>query len=111
MRDPKKDVTFVFYCYEHESAQLKIRLRHDGLTQSEFFRTLLKMYITKDPTMTQVVDKIKERQNTMGKQKRRKSTAMIARGRTIMEDLGITPTDKEAIFDIIELGGLEHEED
>ena len=57
MRDPKKNVSFTFYCYEKESADLKIRLRYDGLKQSEFFRTLLKMYVSQDPLMLEIVEK------------------------------------------------------
>tara|TARA_A200000159_G_scaffold163712_1_gene190830 strand:- start:183 stop:512 length:330 start_codon:yes stop_codon:yes gene_type:complete len=103
MRDPKKNVTFVFYCYEKESADLKIRLRYDGLKQSEFFRTLLKMYVSQDPLMLQVVEKIKENQKIMGKKKLKNTKKDYDSSRTMLDDLGITEADKQNIFDIIEM--------
>ena len=59
MRDPRKNVTFVFKCYEKESVDLKVRLRYDGLKQGEFFRSILKMYVCKDPLMMTLVEKIR----------------------------------------------------
>jgi len=69
MRDPDKSTKFVFYCYEKESADLKIRLRYDGLRQTEFFRALLNRYVNKDPAMLQVVEDIKRDKQIMGKKK------------------------------------------
>ena len=104
-----KKTTFVFKCFEKESADLKIRLRYDGLTQTAFFRSLMKMYISQDPLMTSLVSKIKEDQKTMGKNKIYKSTKDIANGQKILADLGITESDKDNIFDIIESGTEEYE--
>ena len=102
MRDPDKNTTFSFYCYEHESVNLKIRLRYDGLKQSEFFRSLLLKYISKDPSMMAVVQDIKSEKKTMGKKKLKRTKEDYERSKEIMEDLGITETDRENIYDIIE---------
>ena len=107
MRDPQKNVTFVFKCYEKESADLKIRLRYDGLKQGEFFRSVLKMYIAKDPLMMSLVEKIKEDQKTMGLKRRRITIKDIKKGEEMLKDLGITPADKKDIFDMIEAGALD----
>ena len=109
MRDPKKNVTFVFYCYEKESADLKVRLKYDGLQQSEFFRALLKMYITNDPDMLILVEKIKEKQKTMGKFKRNRAMENIKKGRDLLGELGITKEDKEKIYDLIEVNTEDYE--
>ena len=103
MRDPAKNVTFVFYCYEKESADLKIRLRYDGLKQSEFFRTLLKMYVSQDPLMLQIVERIKQNQKVMGKKRLRNTSKDYEDSDKILKDLGITESDKQSIFDMIEL--------
>ena len=103
MRDPEKNVTFVFYCYEKESADLKIRLRYDGLKQSEFFRTLLKMYVSQDPLMLQIVERIKQNQKVMGKKRLRNTSKDYEDSDKILKDLGITESDKQSIFDMIEL--------
>ena len=109
MRDPKKNTTFVTYCYEHESAQLKIRLRYDNLTQSEFFRTLMIKYIENDPQMLSVVEDIKKEKTSMGKKKLKKVKENFQHGRKILEDLGITESDKSDIFDMIEMDSDEYE--
>ena len=102
MRDPNKNVTFVFRCYEKESADLKLRLRYDGLQQGEFFRAILKMYVAQEPLMMTVVGEIKRNRNTMGKKKIRSAIKEIEKGRELLSDLGITETDKQDIFDMIE---------
>ena len=109
MRDPKKNVTFVFYCYEKESADLKIRLRYDGLKQSEFFRTLLKMYVSQDSLMLQVVEKIKKQQKIMGKKRLQKTRKDYSSSDFLLEDLGITDSDQQNIFDMIELETSDYE--
>ncbi len=102
MRDPNKNVTFVFKCYEKESVDLKIRLRYDGLQQGQFFRALLLLYIEQDPLMLQIVERIKEDQKTMGKKKRNKALADSNAGRDLLRNLGLTDQDKESLFDLIE---------
>lgn len=109
MRDPKKNVSFVFYCYEKESADLKIRLRYDNLTQSEFFRTLLKLYVSQDPLILPIVEKIKKDQRKMGKRKLNRTRKELAAGQSILKDLGITDSDKEDLFDMIEMELIEYE--
>lgn len=102
MRDPEKNTTFTFYCYEHESVNLKIRLRYDGLKQSEFFRSLLLKYVGKDPAMMTVVHDIKSEQKVMGKKKLKKTKDDYERSKEMLESLGITESDRENIYDIIE---------
>ncbi len=109
MRDPKKNVTFVFYCYEKESVDLKIRLRYDGLKQSEFFRTLLRMYVSKDPLMLQVVEKIKENQKIMGKKRLQKTRKDYQAAERSLQQLGITESDRQDLFDMIEMDVESHE--
>lgn len=101
MRDPRKNVTFVFYCYEKESADLKIRLRYDGLKQSEFFRTLLKMYVSQDPLMLEIVEKVKQEQKVMGKKRLKNTRKDYETGKEVLENLGITESDRQSIFDMI----------
>ena len=109
MRDPDKNTTFSFYCYEHESVNLKIRLRYDGLKQSEFFRSLLLKYINKDPTMMSIVHDIKSEQKVMGKRKLKKTKDDYERSQEIQESLGITESDREDIYDIIEGSVIDEE--
>mgnify|MGYP003111672932 CR=1 FL=1 len=69
MSEQNKKVKFVFYCLEKHSAELKIRLLYDGLTQSAFFGALLQKYINNDEAMIELVAQIKQDSKTMGKAK------------------------------------------
>ena len=102
MRDPNKNTKFSFFCYEHESIDLKIRLRYDGLKQSEFFRSILLKYINQDPVMMSLVHDIKQKQNIMGKRKLKKTEVDYEKSKEMLESLGITESDKQDIYDIIE---------
>lgn len=106
MTAPEKKVSFVFYCYEKESADLKIRLRYDQLKQSQFFTEILKMYVSQDPLILEVVEKIKKKNKTMGAKKIKKTREDYNFSKKLEADLGLTPEDKQKIFDIIE-GELE----
>tara|TARA_B100000900_G_scaffold325096_2_gene284874 strand:+ start:338 stop:667 length:330 start_codon:yes stop_codon:yes gene_type:complete len=109
MRDPNKSTKFVFYCFQKESADLKIRLRYDGLKQSEFFRSLLLKYINKDPSMLRVVEDIKRESKIMGKERLRRTKKDLERGSRLLEELGITKSDRQNIFDMIEMDLEEYE--
>ena len=69
MNDPDKITQLTFSCFMMDSADLKLRLRYDGMSQSHFLRTLVSMYVSKDPLMLQIVEKIKLDQKVMGKKK------------------------------------------
>jgi len=109
MNIPDKNVKFVFYCYEKESAELKIRLRYDGMTQSTFFGALLEKYINKDPAMLEVVEKIKQEKTSIGKKRLSKTKKEYESGQELLEELGITDSDKQDIFDMIEMDLEEYE--
>ena len=101
MKDNEK-VKFVFSCEEKHSADLKIRLRYDGISQTSFFCAILELYITGDPVMIPVLDKIKQEKINFGRKRVRKWKEDISSGESLLENLGITKQDKQKIFDIIE---------
>lgn len=104
MRDrDRKDVKFSFYCYEKESADLKIRLNYDNLKQSEFFRAIIKMYINSEPEMLVVLEKIKHKKRKLGKLALKRARKDFLQGQEMLENLGITKKEREEIFDIIEM--------
>lgn len=92
----------VFFDEEDQHARMIVRLRYDRLTQGKFFRGLVKLYIEKDLDMIRVIDKIKEEKTTMGKQKRKNSIKDIEQGEQLMSDLGLSRSEKNFIFDLIE---------
>ncbi len=104
-----KPVTFTFKCHEKESADLKVRLKYDKLQQTEFFVSILKMYIDNDPLLLSVVERIKGEKSKMGKKKLKNTKRDLDLGREIMKNLGITESDKQNVFDLIESDWPEHE--
>ena len=100
---PNKVVKFVFHAYEKVSADLKLRLRYDNLSQTRFFAGIVKLYLENDPDMMKVMYKVKENAQSMGKQKLRRTMKDLEKGKDIMEQLGITESDKESLFDMIEM--------
>ena len=106
---PNKVVRFVFTAYEKISADLKLRLRYDNLTQTSFFAGIVKLYLDNDPDMIKVIYKVKEHARVMGKTKLKRSRDDIQSGDEFMKQIGITDSDKQNIFDMIEMDLKEYE--
>ena len=106
---PNKVVKFVFSAYEKLSADLKIRLRYDNLSQTKFFAGIVKLYLENDEDMVKVIYKVKQNAAVMGSKKLNRTKKEIEKGKEIMEQLGITESDKESIFDMIEMDESEYE--
>ena len=106
---PHKVVQFVFSVYEKTSADLKLRIRNDNLTQVSWFAGIAKLYLENDPDMLKVMYKVKENAQAMGKRKLNRYKKDIEKGQNIMKQLGITDSDKQDIFDMIEMDLEENE--
>ena len=109
MKDPRRIVSFTFRLLEKVSADLKLRLRYDNLSQSKFMSGITELYLQKDPDMLCVIEKIKQRKKIMGKQKLKRTKQDIDKGNKLLEELGITDSDKQNIFDMIEMNMEEYE--
>ena len=109
MKDPRRIVSFTFRLLEKFSADLKLRLRYDNLSQSKFMSGITELYLQKDPDMLCVIEKIKQEKKIMGKQKLKRTKQDIDKGNKLLEELGITDSDKQNIFDMIEMNMEEYE--
>ena len=87
----------VFTDTEHRHAKLIIRLRHDGLRQSEFFRNIITGYIDGNEHIQEFVDSFKP-QSIKRKSKSRKD---IASGTKLASRLALDEDQIENIFDLI----------
>jgi hypothetical protein len=94
--------TIQFQDEDDQHARMIIRLRYDRLTQGNFFRGLVKLYVENDLDMSKVVEKIKIEKSTMGKKKRESSRRDLKKGEKLLQDLGLTDNEKNFIFDLIE---------
>lgn len=100
--DPETRKKIMFYDTPTRQAQLRIKCRHDGLKQSEFFRLMIEGYLNDDPQITSYLHQCKERYNIQGKRKRNKINKMKADGQNKLKDFGLVDSDIENIFDILE---------
>ena len=79
-----------------------MRLRYDSLTQGNFFRGMVKLYVDNDLDMIRVIEKIKLEKSTMGKKKRQNSKKEVEKGDQLMKDLGLSISEKNFIYDLID---------
>jgi len=94
-------LTFFLDSKLHEN--LKIRLYYDQIkTQSEFFRFCVESYLNQDPLFMEFLDHYKINNAVQSKTKVTKSRKLRESGSRMLEDLALTETDIENIFDIIE---------
>ena len=91
----------IFYDTDKRHVELKIRLQHDSLKQSEFFRAVVTAYIEKNPLFLQFLDDYREQNSTQSKQKIKKSNKLIEKGRKLEKKFKLKDDEKECIFDLI----------
>lgn len=101
--EPQKVVVVSFSAYEKISADIKLKIRNDNLTQVSWFAGIAKLYLENDPDMLKVIYKVKENARAMGRKKLNRAKKDAEQGQNIMEQLGITDSDKQDIFDLIEM--------
>tara|TARA_B100000282_G_scaffold296879_1_gene280772 strand:+ start:608 stop:919 length:312 start_codon:yes stop_codon:yes gene_type:complete len=92
----------VFLDTDDQHARMITRLRYDRLTQGNFFRGLIELYVENDIDMARIVEKIKENKTTMGKRKRKYSLKEIQQGEEMKKDFGLSEDEKNFVFDLIE---------
>ena len=86
-----------FWDNDHRQAQLIIRCRHDGITQSAFFRHIITGYITGDDRIHSYIDEAKE----MGESRKRKSRTLKKKGDEMVRDFALTDGEVDNIFDLL----------
>jgi hypothetical protein len=88
----------VFTENDRRHAQLIIKLKHAGLKQSEFFRSIITAYIAGDDRIESYIDEI----STQSKDRKSKSKKLRSTGARTVKDFGFTDGEIENIFDLIE---------
>ena len=108
MIDIEKRKKYVFEHYEKSYGDFRIRLKYDGLKQGEFFRAIVDGYLEKDALIMRFIEEYKLKHKKFGKRKIQKTTAALRVGRESMKSLGLTESERNKIFDIVE-GLLPHD--
>ena len=94
----KLNKRIVFTENDHRHAQLVIRLKHEGLKQSDFFRAIITGYIGGDKRIQDYVEEV----STISKKRKTKSRKLRTTGEQKVKDFGLTDGEIENIFDLIE---------
>ena len=97
----KKKKKICFEAFEHDYANLRIRLRYDKISQVEFFNLMIATYLSKNFSLLSLVEEYKTKNRLMGRRRAQESVKDTQRGFDILDDLGITPADREHLFDLI----------
>jgi len=87
----------VFSDTDHRHAQLVVRLRHDGLTQAHFFRSLISGYIEGDERIQSYITEV----SSQSILKKRRSQRLRIEGKQKVEEMGLSDKQVENIFDLI----------
>lgn len=92
----------MFYDTDKRHADLKIRLQHDSLTQSAFFRALISGYLNKDSRIMEFVNDHKADNSIQNKADRKTISKLIKAGEQMEKTHGLGDEELENIFDMIE---------
>ena len=82
-------------------AQLKIRLEYDGLSQAEFFRSLITGYLDKDKLMMEFIKRYKEQNKKLSKRNMKYQNKDNQSADDLLGQFGIGDDELENIFDVI----------
>tara|TARA_R110002020_G_scaffold37239_17_gene112588 strand:+ start:25332 stop:25667 length:336 start_codon:yes stop_codon:yes gene_type:complete len=98
----KQEKRVIFHDSDHRHAKLKIKLKHDGLSQAQFFRAIVTGYLTEDERILDFVDEYKKENNVQSKDKIKKSRKLIDEGKQNIKNFTFEENEIENIFDLIE---------
>jgi len=93
----------VFTENDHRHAQLILKLKYHRLTQAAFFRHIISGVLEEDRRIMDYISDI----SFKSKEKRVKSENLQKIGAQKIQDFGLSETDVENIFDLIEETGPE----
>lgn len=88
----------VFTETDHRHAQLIIRLKHDGIKQSEFFRSIITAYLSGDERIQSYVEEC----SSLSSARKTKSKKLRQTGKEQIKNYAFTDGEIENIFDLIE---------
>lgn len=92
----------IFADTDDRHARFLVRLRHDGLNQSKFFRMMITGYLKQDDRITDYIDTCKDEAQIHSKAKRRKSKKLADTGKQITKDFALSEDEVDNIFDLLE---------
>ena len=91
----------VFNVTDHEHAKLIVRLRHNSLTQSEFFRAVISGVNGNDENILNFINTCVTEKQSLNKVRMKKNNTLISKGKKLSDDFGFDNNEIEDIFDLI----------
>jgi hypothetical protein len=98
----KRDKRISFMDTDKRSADLMIRLKHDGLTKTKFFRGLLTGYLENDSAILNYIERIKESDGLQSGSQSKIVKDFQEKGKENKEKFGLKDEEIENIFDLLE---------
>ena len=100
----KNEKVIMFSDTDKRHAELILKLRRDGLSAPQFFRSLVTGYIENEVNIVRYISDVKSENARIGKKKIEYIVDDIDKGNQILSELGMTEKDVDFIFDLIERG-------
>ena len=91
----------VFQDSDKRHADLRIRLRHDGLTQIQFFQAMITGYLKNDVRIVDFITDVKIQISKHGKKRVDKTRRLLKEGEDLKSLFNLDDKETEEIFDII----------
>ncbi len=97
-----RDKRISFMDTDKRNADLMIRLKHDGLTKTKFFRAILTGYLERDHIIINFVESLKESSGAQSKKKSKIVKDLEEKRIENKRKFGLEESEIENIFDILE---------
>jgi succinate dehydrogenase flavin-adding protein (antitoxin of CptAB toxin-antitoxin module) len=101
MKDKPNKKKVIFDDTDVRHARLKVRLEYDGLSQAEFFRSLITGYLENDKSVMEYITRYKESNKKLSKRNLKYQTKDAEIADDLLGQFGIGDEELENIFDVI----------
>ncbi len=101
MKDKPNKKKVIFDDTDVRHARLKVRLEYDGLSQAEFFRSLITGYLENDKSVMDYITRYKENNKKLSKRNLKYQTRDAEIADDLLGQFGIGDEELENIFDVI----------
>jgi hypothetical protein len=98
----KRDKRISFMDTDKRSADLMIRLKHDGLTKTKFFREVLTGYLERDHAIVDFIERVKDETGSQSKKQAKIVKESEDQGKENKTKFGLGEEEIENIFDLLE---------
>jgi hypothetical protein len=98
----KRDKRISFMDTDKRAAELLIRLKHDGLTKTKFFRAILTAYLNSDADLICFFERVCKENTSQSSSRSSIIKKYTEKGNESRKKFGLDDGDIENIFDLLE---------